>query len=362
MGVRARYFKIGLFTIIAMTIGVIAVIVLGAGALLQKKALVETYMEKSVQGLEVGSAFKFRGVQIGNVEEITLVGRAYPTKHRYVIIRASVFPDALVGQFSQGVGERRSKKKIEKGLREEIERGFRVRLAFQGVTGTAFLEADYLDPESYPPLEIDWEPKYPYVPSAPSTIARLGESVENILKHLEKVDFEKIAENMSNSLNVVTNTIEEANIQGIGKQAEELLAEVRETNRHIDRLITNGKVKSVITDASAATAAARRIMERSEKPVNEALTDLSEISKRMNSVAKRLEAVSNDLSETFVRWKRISRHLDDLISNQHPNLEKTVENMRMISENLREWSETAKRHPSQIIFGKPPPPSEPGRK
>ena len=41
-------------------------------------------------------------------------------------------------------------------FKSELDRGFRVRLASQGLTGVAYLEADYLDPERNPPLEIDW--------------------------------------------------------------------------------------------------------------------------------------------------------------------------------------------------------------
>ena len=45
-----------------------------------------------------------------------------------------------------------------------ITKGLRVRLASQGITGAAFLEADYIDPEKFPPMEIIWEPKTYYVP------------------------------------------------------------------------------------------------------------------------------------------------------------------------------------------------------
>ena len=37
----------------------------------------ETYIEESVQGLDIGSPMKFRGVLVGKVEEITLTSAVY---------------------------------------------------------------------------------------------------------------------------------------------------------------------------------------------------------------------------------------------------------------------------------------------
>ena len=51
----------------------------------------------------------------------------------------------------------------------EVEKGLRVRLAPQGITGTSYLEIDYVDP-AQPLLPIDWTPDNVYIPSAPSTV------------------------------------------------------------------------------------------------------------------------------------------------------------------------------------------------
>ncbi len=82
MSARANYFKIGLFVISAATIGVISIIVFGVGTLFREKFLMETYIKESVQGLDIGSPIKFRGVQVGNVKEINIVGRVYVSAGR----------------------------------------------------------------------------------------------------------------------------------------------------------------------------------------------------------------------------------------------------------------------------------------
>ena len=43
---------------------------LGAGNVFKRTVTIETYFDESVQGLDVGSAVKYRGVQIGRVTRI----------------------------------------------------------------------------------------------------------------------------------------------------------------------------------------------------------------------------------------------------------------------------------------------------
>jgi phospholipid/cholesterol/gamma-HCH transport system substrate-binding protein/paraquat-inducible protein B len=367
MNAKANYFKIGLFVVSAATIAVIAVIVLGAGAIFQEKLLMETYIKESVQGLDIGSPVKFRGVQVGNVEEITLTNRAYRTDRRYVLVQMALFPDAFRVPSEKG---------IKQGFKMEIEKGLRVRLSSQGLTGTAYLEADYLDPDRNLPLEIDWEPRLPYVPSAPSTITRLSDSVDRIFRRLEQIDVRGLTEGLEKSLMAVTQVAEAANVGKIGAQAEQLLMEVRETNRRLGKFFEGAKIDPLFSDALKTVSTARRIVETSERPIGKVMADLPEASASVKKLAKQLDSLmesadlkrslemirlaSEDLPETVALLKRTFRKLDGLVSSQQQEIEGTIENIRRISANLKELTENAKRYPSQILFGEPPTPSEAG--
>jgi phospholipid/cholesterol/gamma-HCH transport system substrate-binding protein/paraquat-inducible protein B len=142
---KFSYFKIGIFVISAVVLGVLGVVVLGAGAIFQKKSIVETYIDESVQGLDVGSPVKFRGVPVGNVEDISLTSVEYRTRLQYVLVRFSISSN----MFQFPVNDPSSP-----ALQRELDRGFRIRMAAQGLTGVAYLEADYLNPERNPPLLI----------------------------------------------------------------------------------------------------------------------------------------------------------------------------------------------------------------
>jgi len=346
---KLSYFKIGLFVISATVLAVIGIVVLGVGSVFQRTALVETYIEESVQGLDVGSPMKFRGVLVGKVEEITLTSAVYNTRRRYVLVRVGITSNLF--QFPLADPN-------DPTFRSELERGFRVRLAAQGLTGVAYLEADYLDPERNPPLEINWQPQYPYIPSARSRILQLGDSLESILQNFEQIDIPRLMSSVDRSLAAITKMAEGANVEKVGAQANALLSEVRETNRQLKDLVASPELKSTLVDAAAAASSARQIMERAEKPLNQLLTDLPRVSESLERLAQRLDSVSADLPDTSAQLRQTVQRLNRLISGQQQDIEKTVDNLRSISENLKELTDDSRKYPSQLLFGAPPPPSK----
>jgi len=353
MSAQINYFKIGLFVVVASVIGVVSIIVLGAGTFFQKKVLIETYFVESVQGLEEGAPVKFRGVLVGKTREITLVGKAYPTERQYVLIRATLFPDIFRVTCSRPSGS---------NLKNEIEKGLRIRLSFQGLTGTAHLEMDYMDLKQNPPLSIDWTPKYCYIPSTSSTIRRFSDALDKIINNFEGLDFRNIAENFNSSLKDLSRALSQTNLDKVSGQANSLLSELRKTNRRVATLLEDPKIESLLPDAAATMAAARRFAEDAHQPVSQLLNTFKDVSAGMAELAVKLDALSGDTTESVVRLKRILRRLDDLIAEGQPDIETVLENIRLISENLKEITENAKEYPSQFLFGEPPPRSNTGKK
>jgi phospholipid/cholesterol/gamma-HCH transport system substrate-binding protein/paraquat-inducible protein B len=346
---RWSYFRIGVFIISALVIGVFGVIALGIGTIFQKKALVETYIDESVQGLDIGSPVKFRGVQVGTVEQITLTSVEYPTRRRYVLVRAGLEPNMLESPLTDVSGA---------GFRSEIEKGLRVRLAPQGLTGVVYLEADYLDPSRSPPLVIDWQPAYPYIPSARSTITRLTESVDRILRNVENVDIQRLTETMEKSLATISQFTEGVNLDKIGVQVNAMLAELRQTNNDLRAVVTGPELKSVLSDTAVAAGTARQIFARAEAPLNKILTELPETSERIKDLTEKMNAAATHLPETAVQVRETLARLQRIIAGQQEDIEATVHNLRAASENVRDITENVKSYPGQVLFGSPPPPAK----
>jgi len=302
-----------------------------------------------VQGLDVGSPVKFRGVLVGNVEEITLTGVEYGTRRGYVVVRAGISRNVF--QFSLA-------DPANPAFIAEVQRGLRVRLAPQGLTGQAYLEADYLNPKLNPPLEIDWRPKYPYVPSAQSRITQLSDAVERILRNVEQLDIQRLIGSVESSLKTIDKLASGAKLDKISTQAVALLTEVRETNLQLKQVVGGSDLKDAVKDAAVAAGTARQILERADKPLSQLIADLPKASESINRVAQRLDAVTANLPETNAQFRQTLQQLNRLISGQQRDIEKTVENLRSMSESLKEAVDNSKKYPSQLLFGAPPPPSK----
>ncbi|HET9918171.1 MAG TPA: MlaD family protein [Candidatus Binatia bacterium] len=345
----ARYFKIGLFIIIGTIIAAVGVVALGVGTLFQKKILVETYIDESVQGLDIGSAVKFRGVPVGKVESISLTSAEYPTKRQYVLVRIGLTTRIFQAPLSDAGTP---------SFMTEVEKGLRVRLASQGVTGAAYIEADYQDPARNPPLEIDWQPRYPYVPSTLSRITQLSESVEKILRSVENVDVGRLVNGLEKSLLTITKVAEGANFEKLGGEATAFLTEVRETNRQLKGLIGNNDIKSALRDSAAAASGARQMVERAQAPVDQMLAHLPRAAESLDRMVKRLDSVSADLPETSAQLRQTLRRMNRLIATQQQGIAATVENLQAISNDMKELTESSRKYPSQVLFGAPPTPSK----
>jgi hypothetical protein len=275
-------------------------------------------------------------VKVGKVKQIDFVRNLYKSQlspedllryGRYVVVRVSVlnaFPGLPYDEISSA-------------LKEQIYEGLRVRLATQGLTGVVHLEVDHLNPKDYPPIPIAWQPAALYVPSAPSTITVVGNALNNIAKDLEQANIHKATEDLDKLLVSVTKLIEDTQMEQLSRQAGQTLTDLQSTIKETRRLLDSPEIRSVLSDTAAAAGGARRMV-----------TDLTQTAKKINQV-------SDTLPETIVRFEKSLRRMDRLIASKSQDLEQTIDNLRKISENLRDLTNDAKRHPSQLVFGEPPP-------
>ncbi|HUT23140.1 MAG TPA: MlaD family protein [Sumerlaeia bacterium] len=368
-----NYFKIGLFVLGAVVLGIIAVVVLGAGALFRSTVEMETYIDESVQGLDIGSAVRLRGVKIGSVTEIGFVHEYYKIESdqdvRHVVIRFEVDPRAF------GASPRQD---VQPLLYTETKRGLRARLGSQGITGQLYVEVDYLDPERYPAMEITWAPECYYVPSAQSTITRLGESVDEILRTVENTRLDVVVQDMHALLRSLNQEIEKGGLGNVRQGAEKLIAELRETNQRLQGLLTRPEIDSLLTDACEAAATLKRVAADSEKDIDVLLSELRGACETAHGVTTEIDAflkseglrkslgqladasenvnrlTAEDLRETMALLNATLRRLDRVIAGQQENIDSILDNVRRVSRDIQDVIGEGKQYPSHLLFGSPP--------
>src|SRR5439155_344728 len=86
-----NHWKLGLFVLLAVVALLGALFWLGARRFHRESFAAVSYFDESVQGLDVGSPVKFRGVTVGTVAEITIA-----PDHRHVQVTSNIYLAARV--------------------------------------------------------------------------------------------------------------------------------------------------------------------------------------------------------------------------------------------------------------------------
>ena len=309
MSDERRYYRLGLFVILGVVLAVTTLVVFGSGLLSPPGPMLETYIDESVQGLDVGAPLKYRGVKIGRVEQIGFAEGLYTMRGDSEEVRRLGRLVVLRMRVDRAWAERNGSADYEKEITRLVDQGLRIRVAIQGLTGTSYLEADYLNPQRNPPMKIAWKPAYVYVPSAQSAISRLGRSAEEVFDRLSALDIESVVLHLDGALTAITKAVDDAKLGAVSQQAVGLLAEARSTNRDLDKVVQS--------------------------------VDLA-------STEKKVETVLDQLDTTLHR-------ADRLLAGGQGDLAEILENLRAASEDLREVTSSARAYPSLVLFGDAPP-------
>ncbi len=345
MSLKANYYKLGMFVIGSVLAGGALLVVIGSGRWFQPKITIETYFDESVQGLDIGSKVKYRGVVIGDVTKISFTYVRYQQdkpahdRLRYVMVEAQLQPKLLGGRVTGEITG-------ADNARREVERGLRARLTPQGITGTNYLEIDYLDPPP-PLLPIDWEPENTYIPSARSTVLQFVNAASELLERLQRLDVEGTVANLNRLMTTteariaavdtgaiarrtervmgkVETTLDGLAVKQFSEEGVALLAELRTTNAELRKTLANPAWQKLPDDAAAAMARVRAIV---DDPV----------------LPRSLQSLSRTLGR-----------LDRIIGTGEADLSATIENLRQITDNLRDLTEDTKRYPANLLYGEPP--------
>jgi len=242
-----------------------------------------------------------------------------------VLVEMALDPESAIAM--------KSRDDLKEAIWTEVENGLRVRIAPQGLTGTGYLEMDYVNPRANKPLPISWTPEYYYVPSAPSTIARLEETFENFSKLLRKIDdagVDVAVQNINALLVVMRDAVKDANVPGLSDNVNHLLADLRKTNEHLNEIMAS-------------------------KEAREAL-------KNLGQTLANLKTGTENLPQTITDLRKLLREVNTLVASQRDEVQGLLQQSRQVFENLNDLTGDAKRNPSRLFFGSPPAKANPEKK
>lgn len=333
MGNRALFVRVGLLLLFGIGAG-LAMVLLLSRSTISNGARYEAYFQESVQGLDVGSPVKFRGVTLGQVTFIGLVTAAYArdqnadlnsAAYRDVLVRFIVAPDRL-GKVPS--------------TEDAIRLGLRARLASQGLTGLAYLELDFVDPARYPVEPIPWTPLYPFIPSIPSTIIQLQDAAQSLLGNITRIDPDRLAASSQAVLDELRALL------GASGDVHQLLVAATATLGALHTAVEQSDVPGLAVDLHGTAESVRRLADGPQTrqllaSSTRAADDLAEAAKRLPPLIAALEATV----------KQAKNGTADLQADLAP----VLRDARAAVSNLREATDTLRRNPASVLLGAPPP-------
>lgn len=291
---KVNFAVIGAFVLLLGTALIGGVLWLSSGkSYSQSYATYETYMSESVSGLNINAPVRYRGVEVGRVQEIRLA------------------PDNV------------EKVRLTLG----IQRGTPIKsdtvalLQSNGLTGLTFVELSGGNRDS-PALEKKPGDPYPVIQSGPSLIARLDSSVTALLANLNRT---------SQNINAL---LDEDNRRA-----------VRNTLKDVETLAHTLALRQGQIDSSLANAA--KTLENTERFSRE----LPQLAQRIQRSSEAFDRMAGELA---LASRNAADTMDDarqFTGETLPEAHQLVLELRELTNSLRRLSGELEQNPSALLYG-----------
>jgi len=149
-----------------------------------------TYFDESVRGLSEGAPVEYRGVKIGEVVTVTLIGDPQTAEFKIPIL-IKIEPQRFLmdtrGKYGNDVNATVFERLLKKGLRAQLKTG-------NLLTGELYIDLDFY--KDVPPVTPYKENSLYVIPAVPTTIASLKSNLQTLLQRIAAIPYEKIGKEM----------------------------------------------------------------------------------------------------------------------------------------------------------------------
>lgn len=315
-----RHIRLGLFIVASLSLLAVALGVFGWRMWFEPTFTFETYFDHSIAGLAIGAQTSFRGVPMGQVTEILTSAATYerntPSEQRrnYIVVRVKTsMPATEVAQMKRDFGTL-------------IKQGLRAQTQLAGITGQQYLELDFLQPTQHPPLPFAWQPEYTYLPSVPSIAGDIISKVQSFLASLDDADISALSRNLNALVRNLDTKLEALPVAQLSASAEAVLHNAAAATAQLDMILKDPSLDETLDNAAAFTGRLRRLADDGD----------------FDRMIQRIDAAAGELGT--------------LLGDNQYDVGVLVQDLRVITANLRGLSETVKSDPAIVLFGRPPDP------
>ena len=343
---------IGIFVLGAITLLVIAVVVLGSGKLFRKTFKTVCFFEGSVGGLNVGAPVVFNGVRIGEVTDIVL---RYDTRNLNATIPVYIEIDS---KRAETVGPRPTS--FEENLKLLIGHGLRARLELESIV-TGKLQVSLGFHPDKPARLIGANEKYPEIPTIPST-------VQEITKRVEQLPLEEIIKDIATAVNGINRVVNSPEImetiqsvsraaneakglmQNLNSQVQPISSDVHETLREARELIREIDVK-----ATTLTSMVDGTVKDIQKLAQDIDGQVEPLGPSIQRTLSSIEKTSDEAGTTLRQAQQTLAVLEGDVGEDSElmyELRKAVKEVGTAGKAIQSLATALERQPQSLLFGK----------
>ncbi len=322
---------IGAFIAAALVAIIGMVAFFGSSSLFSRSMRFVLFFDQSINGLNLGSAVKFRGVPVGTVERIMIrfEGQSADSSAIPVVIRIDQ------SRLERDLG-------LPSGMFEEdvmgraIGRGLAAQLNLESfITGQLFVELGYVGKDAALfRVALEGEPEMLQIPTITSSMDQITSDLARLVAEADAIDLPRLNENVNRALEQLAEVLAGIDSQGMSE------AVIAAANR-IDALFTSEEFTSL-------PAMLKETMEQARATL--ASLDLEEgpLAGAVERNSARLEALLGNLEALSVSANTLIAPGSDL----RFELESTVRELGRASRSLRELADFLERNPNALLTGR----------
>jgi phospholipid/cholesterol/gamma-HCH transport system substrate-binding protein len=326
--VKTNAIRVGAFMVVGVTLSIAALIYFGATDLLQRNQTFVTYFNVTVQGLNIDSPVKYRGVTIGSVAEMEIAPDGELIEVLMDLDYDFVVNDSLT-----------------------------VRMNITGITGLRYLEMDFASP-----AELDLTPKigfetvHPLIPSVPGGFEELETALKTVYERFLEVDAEGISYEAKEFFRSGTLAMAHADsilmqpdftawvgdLNSAISNMEEMIVELRDQRLNV-------RVDSMMNEMHLATIEARQ----GAQHLNEALGILNQDVQHLQ-LSKRADSLFADINATFDQTSALMGQSQYSISQVVSQLSYSVTELNTTLGQMSALLMSLEEYPGQLLYTAPP--------
>jgi paraquat-inducible protein B len=309
---------IGAFVVGAAVLVAAGILIFGSGRWFSERQVYVMFFEGSVKGLNVGAPLVWRGVKIGEVKDVSLY---------FDPVELTMRIPVLVEFDPQRIKRPEGAPPGRKYYRELIAKGLKAQLQSQSLlTGQLMIDLDFYPDEPIRLYADRLKLDYPEIPTAPSTIEQLTEI-------LQKIDFEKMAADLSATLDGINDIVRSPEIPETLRSINLAVKDLQSLAGKIDR-----RIDPLASEMAGTLKEARALISHIKTTMGPLSEDIARTARAASEAVVELEAaLQRSTGEDSAFFYRLNRALEDLSS---------------MARAVEVWSDYVERHPEVLLRGK----------